>query len=91
MGIFFNVLTHTVFIRTIWSEKGDIHKAHIHTYLRYLFHLVHVPSFTICHMEDSFQRNSGILMEFPQHHHPAQVAFLALKLIKMHVLKKLSV
>lgn len=30
-------------------------------------------------------------MEFPQHHHSAQVAFLALKLIKMHVLKKLGV
>lgn len=30
-------------------------------------------------------------MEFPQHLHSAQVAFLALNLIKMHALKKHSV
>lgn len=29
-------------------------------------------------------------MELPQHHHSAQVAFVAPKLIKIHVLKKFS-
>lgn len=83
------MLTYTDFIITIWSEKRDIHKAHIHTYLHYLFQLLHVPSFTICHMEYHFLRNSRILMEFPQHHHSVQVAFL--KLIEKYFLKKLSV